>query len=65
MTYCCVIDLADIGDRVPCSSGMRERNRWKVRLERVQSVIGTFQFLFDLMRSCCKSVECRHVESQF
>ena len=44
MTHCCVTDLADIGDRVSGSSGMRERNRWKVRLERVQSVIGTFQF---------------------
>ena len=53
MTHCCVIDLVDVGDRVSGSSGKREKNRWKVRPECVQSVIGTFQCF-----------ECSHVESQ-
>ena len=29
VTHCCVIDLVDVGDRVPGSSGKREKNRWK------------------------------------
>ena len=58
MTHCCVIDLADVGDRVPGSSGKREKNRWKVRLECVQSVIGTFQYFDAVMLQECGMQSC-------
>ena len=58
MTHCCVIDLADVGDRVSGSSGKRERNRWKVRLDCVQSVIGTFQYFDAVMLQECGMPSC-------
>ena len=58
MTHCCVIDLADVGDRVSGSSGKREKNRWKVRLDCVQSVIGTFQYFDAVMLQECGMPSC-------
>ena len=58
MTHCCVIDLADVGDRVSGSSGKREKNRWKVRLDCVQSVIGTFQCFDAVMLQECGMPSC-------
>ena len=58
MTHCCVIDLADVGDRVSGSSGKREKNRWKVRLECVQSAIGTFQYFDAVMLQECGMQSC-------
>ena len=53
-----MIGLTDIGDRVSGSSGKRERNRWKVRLECVQSVIGTCQYFDAVMLQECGMPSC-------